>query len=168
MKTCEYEVSFRIYQFFNNTGQVVSWHPPDSKSYNTRLIQLSYIEGGKRKRYIPDLICLIKNTILIIECKCSLVDSLGSDVEKLKAIMTLYEPSDIAKTIRNQNPNYETIEADTIIPCIGVKNINAELPSGFIIFSVGSVPITARYNPNSPKDWIDYIRNNVSSIINFS
>lgn len=84
------EVLFDYFSSLNNC-KVHSWHPPDSKAYFTRLLQIPNDDG---KRSHIDLIVQIKNVLYLIEVKDCLCNSYD-DVKKLKYIIRRYTTDDL-------------------------------------------------------------------------
>lgn len=148
MTSCEDFVSHRLYESLKNDSEfnIIAWHPPNAKSYFTRKIQFTYREAGRRRRYVPDMICVFEYWVMVIECKCNLIESLVSspsekheisDAEKINEIISKLGSQGIANTISLQNPKYKKLKLSNAIPCLAVRTIDTELPNGFIVFEVG-------------------------------
>jgi len=104
--------------------------------------------GQKGPRDEVDIISRKNGVILLIECKLDLSDSflkknrlLEGDVEKLSRITDSYNVSTIESFI-NQGIGITISDTSIIIKCLAVFTVDAEIPSGFLVISTKTNPVT--------------------------
>ncbi len=102
--TQETIASQRLYSFFYNSknAKVHSWHPPDSKAYFTRLLQIPY--NGRRSHV--DLIVQIGTILYLIEVKNCTTNS-QDDLVKLSKIKNNFSIQQLIKLFSSQGTNFE-------------------------------------------------------------
>ncbi len=87
--------------FSSESCKVLSWHPPDSKAYFTRLLYLPW-EG---KRVHIDLILQAQETLYLVEVKGNLHDS-EIDVIKLSELIKTFTVAEMVKRFEDQGQRF--------------------------------------------------------------
>lgn len=136
MDSCEARVCEKLYRralslkFVN----ILSWNPPNSKSYRAPNLKLPWMEGKRRRRDSLDAIWTVEDCLFLVELKCCSSES-GKDIEKLRRIRDNLGLEQIVVFLRRQGVDIEE-RVTQLALIIGVERVDTETPSDFTVLEV--------------------------------
>jgi hypothetical protein len=118
--------------------RLISWHPPDSKSYITNNLRIPIVnESNLRRREHIDFIIVVQSTLLmLLEAKGSLSESV-EDITKLRRIIDQYSLNDLVILFRRQGAIFKEVPTAIQLGLI-VSSADTPIPQGFVVFECHS------------------------------
>lgn len=135
-KTDEERASEDLYDYFVKFTKVHCWHPPDSKSYFTLLLQVPNNNNAKKSgRDHIDLIIQKEKILMLLEVKGKLTES-DKDITKLRRIRDTFTLNELVELFRQQGAKFENKPEELIIG-IAARFVNCNAPDDLAVFKAG-------------------------------
>lgn len=143
VSSCETRVGEKLISFLSkqNTVDIISFHPPSSKSYQSDLIRIPKInqDGSRsRDRYHIDVIFISQNRLWLVELKCKLSES-NADIKKLRELISAYTFDELRGFIQSRItifPKNDLNKVDKIVLALGVEVVDEEIEKDFVVIKV--------------------------------
>jgi|GEM_PF-4928434 len=136
MDSCETRVCENLYKraLLMNFVTILSWNPPNAKSYRAPNLKLPWLDGQRRRRDSLDAIWVIEECLFLVELKCFSSES-GKDVEKLRRIRDRLGLEQIVTFLRRQGVEIGKGVTQLVLT-IGVNKVDTPIPADFIVLEV--------------------------------
>ena len=141
MNTCESRVSENLYRHVaaSKSSRVLSWNPPNAKSYRAPNLKLPWREGSRRRRDLVDAIWVSTDSLVLAELKCYTSESEG-DIEKLRRIRHQLGLQDLVTLLRRQGADLAP-EPRQLALVLGVEKLDTDVPADFTAMEVAEEAI---------------------------